>query len=176
MGLILSRIYDDYIQTIYNMDYTNYVHLKNYKHGLHIYNDNDNDNDNHNDNDNDNDRDNDNDNDNDNDRDNDCDNDNDGDNSNSNFECDNDDDYCYKLYVYVHPNISFNIKELYINNALKNNQCVDNYLYHMKKLNTMSDNQNNVVDDCLENYCFDSGFDLICPDDFECSSPRNYHG
>lgn len=103
--------------------------------------------------------------------------------------------YYYELYIYLDPDeIHYSIKDIYVNNAEKNNKTVEKYLYYLSKKynlnsntknvstqyqdyhhetefesdndsNNDSDNDNQYLDECLANNCFDSGFDLICPED-----------
>ncbi len=61
----------------------------------------------------------------------------------------------YRLYIYIHPDVSDNVKDLYTQFSLKNNLNVDLYLDAVK----------NNTD--IEKYCFNSGFDLICPQNTE---------
>ena len=57
----------------------------------------------------------------------------------------------YKLFIYVHdfPGMEC-VKQEYMANALKHNSVVDGYL--------------NVNEDVNEDVCYDSGFDLLCPE------------
>ena len=63
----------------------------------------------------------------------------------------------YKLYIYVHdfPEME-TIKQTYETNALKHNSVVEKYLKCFANDNTDA-NDDNV-------YCYDSGFDLLCPE------------
>uniref|UniRef100_A0A6C0DV93 dUTPase-like domain-containing protein n=1 Tax=viral metagenome TaxID=1070528 RepID=A0A6C0DV93_9ZZZZ len=61
-------------------------------------------------------------------------------------------DTYYKLFIYVHDTPGMDsIKELYKTNALKHNSVVDGYL--------------NACANADEDVCYDSGFDLLCPED-----------
>jgi dUTP pyrophosphatase len=75
------------------------------------------------------------------------------------------DDNFYKLYIYVHdfPGME-TIKQNYQTNAFKHNSIVENYLRCFDGSSNsigygVSDNDN---DDVV--VCFDSGFDLLCPE------------
>ena len=70
------------------------------------------------------------------------------------FTLNNKDDF-YKLFIYVHdfPGMD-TIKRDYQTNALKHNQVVEKYLDYCINL----DKKDDIV------YCYDSGFDLLCPD------------
>ena len=61
----------------------------------------------------------------------------------------------YKLYIYINSE-SKQLHELYTNAAYKHNLAVENYI------NALTTNQPS-----MENYCFDAGFDLFCPQDTE---------
>jgi len=85
----------------------------------------------------------------------------------------------YKLYIYINPSVSQNVKDAYITNADEHNYIVDSYLNVLNKIYksdsekcTQSISSNYDFDSELEydmeDYCFDAGFDLICPEDIEC--------
>lgn len=59
---------------------------------------------------------------------------------------------CYNLYIYIDPDLPLDIKQNYINNAIKHNQIVDAYF------NSLDSSE-------FDTLCFDSGFDLFCPTD-----------
>jgi len=65
----------------------------------------------------------------------------------------------YKLFIYVHdfPGMD-TIKRDYEANALKHNQVVEKYLDYCINLDKKDDKKDDIV------YCYDSGFDLLCPD------------
>ena len=75
----------------------------------------------------------------------------------------------YKLYIYVHnsDNNEENValKKLYEDYSMKHNTNVDKYLvsYGANLLNEKEIEENKFVD------CYDSGFDLFCPEDINCS-------
>ena len=64
----------------------------------------------------------------------------------------------YKLYIYVHdfPEME-TIKQTYETNALKHNSVVEKYLKCFADANADANTDDNV-------YCYDSGFDLLCPE------------
>lgn len=64
----------------------------------------------------------------------------------------------YKLYIYIDPKNNDNyslLKELYLNSSKIHNEKIDSYIYAVK--NNIFDFQN------MNEYCYDSGFDLFCP-------------
>ena len=82
----------------------------------------------------------------------------------------------YKLYIYIDPTVSQAVKDTYIVNANKHNIIIDSYLNVLNNIykSDMRKKNNQRVDydyDSgydMENYCFDAGFDLICPEDIDC--------
>jgi len=79
------------------------------------------------------------------------------------------DDY-YKLYMYIHDSddgdVNADLKNMYKESAKKNNELVDKYLECCKKKD-MSD-QGAEGDDVIS-YCYNSGYDLFCPSNIECT-------
>ena len=88
----------------------------------------------------------------------------------------------YKLYIYIDPIVSQAVKDTYIVNANKHNLIIDSYLTvlnniyqsDMRKKNKQdrimyTDNDSDSEYD-MEDYCFDAGFDLICPEDIACDT------
>ena len=77
----------------------------------------------------------------------------------------------YKLYIYVHdfPEME-TIKQTYETNALKHNSVVEKYLKCFANANANANADANAdananTDDNDDNvYCYDSGFDLLCPE------------
>jgi dUTP pyrophosphatase len=93
-------------------------------------------------------------------------------NTNANT-CDDDSEY-YKLYIYVH-NASANeanleVKNMYEESSNKHNAKVDSYLKSCstKLLNAEEAEENKFVD------CYDSGFDLFCPENIEWQAISTY--
>ena len=67
----------------------------------------------------------------------------------------------YKLYIFVESDVVPEIKSQYILNADKHNKIIDKYLNSLRA----SDDDNDVTNNEGKELCFDSGFDLICPDE-----------
>tara|TARA_B100001175_G_scaffold137153_2_gene116589 strand:- start:1689 stop:2363 length:675 start_codon:yes stop_codon:yes gene_type:complete len=61
----------------------------------------------------------------------------------------------YELFIYIDHD-SLELKDLYINSIHKHNKIVDDYLTAISK------NETN-----MEQYCFNAGFDLFCPENTE---------
>ena len=87
--------------------------------------------------------------------------------------CDNDDHY--KLYIYVHKandetEENNDLKNMYEDSSEKHNAKVDSYLksYSANLLNAEQVEENKFVD------CYDSGFDLFCPENIEWQNISNY--
>ena len=84
------------------------------------------------------------------------------------------DDY-YKLYMYIHnsddEDVNADLKNMYKESAKKNNELVDKYLECCKKKN-MSDES--AEGDDVITYCYNSGFDLFCPSNIECTHINKY--
>ena len=90
-----------------------------------------------------------------------------------------DDDYIntnyYKLYIYVHNandanDANLELKNMYEETSKKHNANVDKYLksYSTDLLNTKEAEENKFVD------CYDSGFDLFCPENIEWQNFSSY--
>jgi len=75
----------------------------------------------------------------------------------------------YKLYMYVHDSddgdVNADLKNMYKESAKNNNELVDKYLECCKKKNE--------ADDSIT-YCYNSGFDLFCPANIECTHLDKY--
>ena len=71
----------------------------------------------------------------------------------------------YKLYIYIDPLLGQDIKNMYEKNAAAHNLVVDNYLTALYNANnnigSLSDDEYNQI---INDSCFDSGFDLLCPE------------
>lgn len=87
--------------------------------------------------------------------------------------CDNDDHY--KLYIYVHKandetEENNDLKNMYEESSEKHNAKVDSYLksYSANLLNAEQVEENKFVD------CYDSGFDLFCPENIEWQDISSY--
>ena len=61
----------------------------------------------------------------------------------------------YELFIYIDHD-SPELKDLYVNSVYKHNQVVEKYL------TAITNNETN-----MEQYCFNAGFDLFCPEDTE---------
>ena len=71
----------------------------------------------------------------------------------------------YKLYIYVHDFSEMEtIKQTYETNALKHNSVVEKYLKCFANANVNTDDNANTDDNDDNVYCYDSGFDLLCPE------------
>ena len=85
--------------------------------------------------------------------------------------CADDDDH-YKLYIYVHNanDANLDLKNMYEESSKKHNDNVDSYLksYNTNLLNAEEVEKNKFVD------CYDSGFDLFCPENIEWQNISNY--
>jgi hypothetical protein len=86
-----------------------------------------------------------------------------------------DDDDHYKLYIYVHNandanDANLDLKNMYEESSKKHNDNVDSYLksYSTNLLNAEEAKKNKFVD------CYDSGFDLFCPENVEWQTISNY--
>jgi len=82
----------------------------------------------------------------------------------------------YKLYMYVHDSddgqVNADLKNMYKESAEKNNELVDKYLECCKKKKDVSDEGAEGADDVT--YCYNSGFDLFCPANIECTHLDKY--
>jgi len=81
----------------------------------------------------------------------------------------------YKLYMYVHDSddedVNADLKNMYKESAKNNNELVDKYLECCKKKD-MSAESAEGEDDVT--YCYNSGFDLFCPANIECTHLDKY--
>jgi dUTP pyrophosphatase len=69
----------------------------------------------------------------------------------------------YSLYIYLDESVRECVKQLYINAAINNNLLLDTYLNIVDTdLNITSSSNNAIV---FEDFCFDAGFDIYCPED-----------
>lgn len=92
-----------------------------------------------------------------------------------------DDDSChasavgdyYNLYMYIHNSdegdVNVDLKNMYKESSKNNNELVDKYLECCEKTNEGGDD-----DDGAISYCYNSGFDLFCPSNIECTHINKY--
>jgi dUTP pyrophosphatase len=82
----------------------------------------------------------------------------------------------YKLYMYVHDSddgqVNADLKNMYKESSKNNNELVDKYLECCKKKKDVSDEGAEGADDVT--YCYNSGFDLFCPANIECTHLDKY--
>ena len=78
----------------------------------------------------------------------------------------------YNLYMYIHDSsegdVNFDLKNMYKESSKNNNELVDKYLECCEKTNVGDD------DDGTITYCYNSGFDLFCPANVECTHINKY--
>jgi dUTP pyrophosphatase len=81
----------------------------------------------------------------------------------------------YNLYMYIHDSdeggVNFDLKNMYKESSKLNNELVDKYLECCEK-NETGDGDNGDNDDIT--YCYNSGFDLFCPTNIECTHINKY--
>ena len=94
-----------------------------------------------------------------------------------------DDDSChanavgdyYNLYMYIHNSdegdVNVDLKNMYKESSKNNNELVDKYLECCEKTNAGDDGAN---DDGAITYCYNSGFDLFCPSNIDCTHINKY--
>jgi len=79
----------------------------------------------------------------------------------------------YKLYMYIHNSddgqVNADLKNMYKESAEKNNELVDKYLECCKKKKDLNAED---ADDVI--YCYNSGFDLFCPTNIDCTHINKY--
>ena len=89
----------------------------------------------------------------------------------------------YNLYMYIHDsdegNVNADLKNMYKESSKKNNELVDKYLECCEKNENDVDNDpdNDDVDNDGDDditYCYNSGFDLFCPTNIECTHINKY--
>jgi len=84
------------------------------------------------------------------------------------------DDY-YKLYMYIHDSddgkVNADLKNMYKESSKNNNELVDKYLECCKKNDEGAEGDDH--DDDVT-YCYNSGFDLFCPANIECTHINKY--
>jgi dUTP pyrophosphatase len=78
----------------------------------------------------------------------------------------------YKLYMYIHNSddgdVNVDLKNMYKESAKNNNELVDKYLECCKKKDISAEGEDDVT------YCYNSGFDLFCPANIECTYINKY--
>lgn len=90
----------------------------------------------------------------------------------------------YNLYMYIHDsdegNVNADLKNMYKESSKNNNELVDKYLKCCEKNdgegdedNEDNEGQGNEDDDAIT-YCYNSGFDLFCPTNIECTHINKY--
>jgi len=77
----------------------------------------------------------------------------------------------YNLYMYIHDsdegNVNADLKNMYKESSKKNNELVDKYL-------ECCDKERDEEHDEDITYCYNSGFDLFCPINIECTHINKY--
>ena len=83
----------------------------------------------------------------------------------------------YNLYMYIHDSsegdVNFDLKNMYKESSKNNNELVDKYLECCEKTNA-GDDAGCANDDDAITYCYNSGFDLFCPSNVECTHINKY--
>jgi dUTP pyrophosphatase len=88
----------------------------------------------------------------------------------------------YNLYMYIHDSdegdVNADLKNMYKESSKNNNELVDKYLKCCEKNDGEGDEgdnqgQGNEDDDAIT-YCYNSGFDLFCPTNIECTHINKY--
>ena len=83
----------------------------------------------------------------------------------------------YNLYMYIHDSnegdVNFDLKNMYKESSKKNNELVDKYLACCEKTNA-GDDACCANDDDAITYCYNSGFDLFCPSNVDCTNINKY--
>jgi dUTP pyrophosphatase len=90
----------------------------------------------------------------------------------------------YNLYMYIHDSdegdVNADLKNMYKESSKNNNELVDKYLKCCEKNdgegdedNEDNEGQGNEDDDAIT-YCYNSGFDLFCPTNIECTHINKY--
>ena len=82
----------------------------------------------------------------------------------------------YNLYMYIHDSsegdVNFDLKNMYKESSKNNNELVDKYLECCEKDGDDDDDDDD--DDAAITYCYNSGFDLFCPANVECTHINKY--
>ena len=83
----------------------------------------------------------------------------------------------YNLYMYIHDSnegdVNFDLKNMYKESSKNNNELVDKYLECCEKTNA-GDDACCANDDDAITYCYNSGFDLFCPSNVDCTNINKY--
>ena len=86
----------------------------------------------------------------------------------------------YNLYMYIHDsdegNVNADLKNMYKESSKLNNELVDKYLECCKKNEDGGEGEEGEgdEDDDAITYCYNSGFDLFCPTNIECTHINKY--
>ena len=87
------------------------------------------------------------------------------------------DDY-YKLYMYIHDSddgqVNTDLKNMYKESSKNNNELVDKYLECCKKNDDGAEGAEGAEGADTTIYCYNSGFDLFCPANIECTHINKY--
>ena len=78
----------------------------------------------------------------------------------------------YNLYMYIHDSsegdVNFDLKNMYKESSKNNNELVDKYLECCAKGDDAGCTNDTIT------YCYNSGFDLFCPANVECTHINKY--
>ena len=78
----------------------------------------------------------------------------------------------YNLYMYIHDSsegdVNFDLKNMYKESSKNNNELVDKYLECCEKGDDAGCANDTIT------YCYNSGFDLFCPANVECTHINKY--
>lgn len=84
----------------------------------------------------------------------------------------------YNLYMYIHDSdegeVNADLKNMYKESSKNNNELVDKYLECCEKDANADANLDADSDAHVITYCYNSGFDLFCPSNVECTHINKY--
>ena len=84
----------------------------------------------------------------------------------------------YNLYMYIHDSsegeVNADLKNMYKESSKNNNELVDKYLECCEKDANADANLDADSDAHVITYCYNSGFDLFCPTNVECTHINKY--
>ena len=84
----------------------------------------------------------------------------------------------YNLYMYIHDSsegeVNADLKNMYKESSKNNNELVDKYLECCEKDANADANADADSDAHVITYCYNSGFDLFCPSNVECTHINKY--